>query len=239
MKGCHGLMAGLLTLMGAAPGVIACAGSEAAAQSGAPAPFEESTVRFEQNVTDGDVEIVFEAKGRGEGLNALTVTAPNGRAVIDFASRDASSLGLWQFRFESPELKDAAKLKSSYPEGSYAFKGTTVSGARLQGTATLGHRLPAAASFLRPTAGAKDVRLKGLVLAWTPVKQAAGYIVYVEQEELSLDVTARLPASATTFVVPDGFLAPDTEYVMGIGTLTKEGNASYVEASFTTAAQKQ
>jgi hypothetical protein len=32
-----------------------------------------------------------------------------------------------------------------------------------------------------------------------------------------------------------GFLFPDTQYTLGIGTMTEEGNISFVETSFTTA----
>ena len=63
----------------------------------------------------------------------------------------------------------------------------------------------------------------------------AGYIVTIEQDELKVSVEAHLPGSASTFVVPDGFLAPGTEYTMGIGTVTEDGNASYIEGTFTTA----
>ena len=56
-----------------------------------------------------------------------------------------------------------------------------------------------------------------------------------EQEELKASVTAHLPGSASTFVVPDGFLSPGTEYKMAVGTVTQDGNASYIEGMFTTA----
>jgi hypothetical protein len=131
-----------------------------------------------------------------------------------------------------------ASLKSAYPEGVYVFSGTAVSGAKLHGRATLSHRLPATVSFLRPGPGTEQVDITGVVTAWTPAPRAAGYIVYVEQDELNVSLTARLPGSATRFAVRDGFLAPATEYLMGIGAVTEEGNVSYVEAPFTTAARK-
>jgi hypothetical protein len=40
------------------------------------------------------------------------------------------------------------------------------------------------------------------------------------------------------FDVPDGFLLPGTEYTLGIGAETADGNASYVETSFTTAGKE-
>ena len=75
---------------------------------------------------------------------------------------------------------------------------------------------------------------KGVVLTWKAVPNVAAYNVYVE-EDGGTSVTARLPGSATSFVVPNGYLAPGVEYVMGIGTISRAGNTSVVEASFTTA----
>jgi hypothetical protein len=206
--------------------------------SGTTTPFTTATVHFEQNATDGDVEVVFEVKGGAEGLAKLTVAAPNGRNVVDFTARDPATLGMRQFRFESPEPRDAASLKAAYPEGEYVFSGTTVSGASLQGRSTLHHALPPTTSFVRPTANAQNVGVRGLVLAWKPVAGLDGHIVYLEQDELGVHVTARLPSTASTFAVPEGFLIPGTEYMMGIGTVTKGGNVSYVEAAFRTAPGK-
>jgi len=203
-----------------------------------PATFTIANVLFEQNATDGDVEVVFEAKGGAEGLSKLTVVAPDGRTVVDFAAPDASTMGIRQFRFESPEPKDVKGLKAAYPEGVYTFSGTTASGGKLNGKATLNHTLPATAGFVQPKAEAEGVGIKNLKVSWTPVKNVAAYIIYIEQDELKVELTARLPGTVAAFAVPDGFLLPGTEYVLGIGTVTKEGNASYVETSFTTAGKE-
>jgi hypothetical protein len=201
-------------------------------------PFTVANVHFEQNATDGDVEVVFEAKGGAEGLARLNVVSPDGRTVVDFTAPDASTLGMRQFRFESPEPKDVNSLKSAYPEGVYTFTGATASGAKLQGKATLSHKLPATVSFIKPKAEAEGVGVKNLEITWTPVKNLAAYIIYIEQDELDVSITAKLPGSVAAFAVPDGFLAPGTEYMLGIGTVTSEGNVSYVEASFTTAGKE-
>lgn len=222
----------------AGPEGITSGARVAGAQAAAPTDFAVATVLFEQNATDGDVEVVFEVKGGAEGLARLTIVAPNGRTVADFAARDSSTLGMRQFRFESPEPKDVASLKAAYPEGVYVFSGATASGSRLEGRATLSHRLPATSTFVRPVGGAEGVGIKGQVLSWKPVANLAAYIVYVEQEELGVSVSARLPGSASSFVVPDGFLVAGTEYMIGIGTVTKDGNVSIVEATFKTAAAK-
>ncbi|RMD96832.1 MAG: hypothetical protein D6814_10675, partial [Calditrichaeota bacterium] len=82
-------------------------------------PFAQANAHFEQNITDGDVEVVFEIKAGDDGLTRLTVISPDGRTVLDFRAPDHSSLGMRQFRFESPEPGDIEALKSAYPEGNY------------------------------------------------------------------------------------------------------------------------
>src|SRR3989304_4358433 len=107
----------------------------ARAQPDSSKPFPVAHVRFEQNATDGDVEVVFEVTGRSEGLSKLKVHSPDGRPTVDFNPPDASTMGIRQFVFESPEPKDVAGLKSAYPEGTYTFTGLTAAGAQLQGKA--------------------------------------------------------------------------------------------------------
>lgn len=200
--------------------------------------FAVASIRLEQNVTDGDVEIVIEAKGGEDGLAKFSVVSPDGRTLIDVAAPDASTLGLRQFRFESPEPKDIESLKSAYPQGVYRFSGVSAAGARLQGVARLSHHLPGAAAFVRPRAGARGVAIKGLEIAWSPVENLAAHIIYIEQPELGVEITARLPGSAMSFAVPDGFLVPGTEYQVGLGTVTAEGNMSFVETTIKTAGKE-
>lgn len=198
-------------------------------------PFKVASVHFEQNATDGDVEVVFEIMGGDDGLTRLTVTSPDGRTVVDFTAPDATTLGIRQFRFESPEPSDVKGLKSAYPEGGYHFTGQTTSGAKLQSKSTLHHTLPATTSFVQPAAGAGGVPVKDLKITWKPVENVAGYVLYVEQHRLKVSLTTHLPGTANAFVVPAGFLAPGTRYQLGIGTVGSGGNSSFIETTFTTA----
>lgn len=207
-------------------------------ESGPSVPFAVARVHFEQNATDGDVEVVFEVKGGDAGLAKLTVISPDGRTIIDFSAPDASTLGIRQFRFESPEPGDVAGLKSAYPEGMYTFAGVNAAGDKYYGESTLNHKLPATAAFLRPAAGARGVVVKDLEINWTPVKNLAAHIIEIEQDELDINLSAKLPGSVVTFAVPDGFLLPGTEYKLSIGTVTDAGNISVVETTFTTADKK-
>jgi hypothetical protein len=224
------ILAGL-TLLLSSYGLALSAGKD----SDQSTPLEAASVRFEQNATDGDVEVVFEVNGGDQGLAKLTVFSPDGRTVIDFAAPGTSALGIRKFQLESPEPKDIEKLKAAYPEGTYRFAGTNVAGDKLHGESTLSHELPATVSFLRPGAGATGVGTKDLAIAWSSVANAANYIIEIEQDELDVKIGAQLPKTAATFAVPNGLLLPGTEYKLAIGTVTEEGNISVVETTFTTA----
>ena len=50
-----------------------------------------------------------------------------------------------------------------------------------------------------------------------------------------MSFVTKLPGSTARLAVPDGFLVPGTEYKLAIGSVTMEGNASFIETSFTTA----
>ena len=217
--------------------LVASAGFAGAADAKSdPSKLPVASVHFEQNATDGDVEVVIKAQGRSMGLAKLRVVAPDGRTVADFAAPDASTLGIREFVFESPEPKDVAGMKAAYPEGVYRFSAATVSGQELHGESTLGHALPATAACLRPAAGARDVPVAQLEIVWTPpAGKVASYVVELEQDALDFHLEVTLPGSATRFAVPDGVLRPGMEYDLGIGTVSEAGNVSFVETSFTTA----
>lgn len=207
--------------------------------SGPSTPFDKASVHFEQNATDGDVEVIFKVAGGDQGLAKLTVVSPDGHTVVDFTAPDASTLGIRQFHFESPEPADVASLKSAYPEGAYTFAGETVGGDRFHGESKLHHKLPATAEFVQPAAGALRVGIEDLEITWTPVKDLAAYVIEIAQDELGINLTAKLPTSEARFSMPDGFLLPATEYQLSIGTVTEDGNISFVETTFTTAAQEE
>jgi hypothetical protein len=200
-----------------------------------PGALPEAMVRFEQNVTDGDVEVVFEVTGDDEGLVELMATSPDGRTVVDFKAPDSSTLGIRRFQFESPEPRDITALKAAYPEGVYEFSGKTSSGAALVGKSTLSHRLPKPTTIVQPAPEAEDVSLDVQGITWVPVPDAVSYIVEIEHEELNVNITALLPGSSQSFPLPKQFLSAGMEYQIGIGTVSAEGNISFVETTFATA----
>ena len=197
--------------------------------------FEEAAVRFEQNATDGDFEIVLEIKSGATGVDRLTVQAPDGRTVFELACPEPARLGLRQFALESPEPPDLAAVKEAFPEGTYVVRGRTVDGGALESEAVLTHELPAAAGFVVPAEDAEDVVVEGLVIRWHSPAGIERIEVEIEDEETGAAVVAVLPARITSFSPPEGFLEEGAEYTLALGTVAGSGNKTFVETSFTTA----
>src|SRR5207247_5443080 len=70
---------------------------------GLAGPFGVALVHLEQNVTDGDSEVVFEVIAGKVGLAKLAVVAPDGRTGVDCTAPGASTLRIREFSFETPE----------------------------------------------------------------------------------------------------------------------------------------
>jgi hypothetical protein len=224
----------------AAVTILACCGrmSVAADEATAPKHFAVAEIRFEQNATDGDVEAVFDAIGNDDGLQKLSITAPDGRTIIDFSGASKSSLGIREFHFESPEPKDVAAVQKAFPEGEYTFTGSTAGGAKFQSKVKLSHSLPPTTSFVFPKAEARGVDFKNLKIEWAPVQGVSGYAIELTHDDSNASIEARLPASATSFAVPNGYLIPGGNYQLGIGTISSAGNASYIETEIEIAGDK-
>ena len=213
--------------------LIALALSAAALLAHADEPFERVKVFLERNLLDKDAEVKFEVTGGKAGLAALKVVAPDGRTVIDFKAPD-TKLGLRHLALESPEPPDG-RVQADFPAGVYTFSGRGTDGAALAGKATLSHAFPDATAFVRPRADATGVPHQALQITWSAVKGLDAFVVVIAHEKSGREVRARLAASSTTFAVPAGFLQPATEYKLEIGSVAKDGNATFIETAFTTA----
>ncbi len=197
--------------------------------------FEEVKVMFEQNATDGDVEVVFEAKGGDSGLATFKIVSPDGRTVVDLAAPDKSTLGIRFFRLESPEPPEYDVVMKAYPEGTYQFMGTTADGTQYKAEASLSHTLPDTVSFINFVNESKNVPMENLQFNWTPVEGVSKYLVKLKDEETEDVVTAILPNTVTSFDAPSNFLQGGKLYQIAVATVTEAGNISFLENKFTTA----
>lgn len=203
--------------------------------------FSETKIIIELNSTDQDagIQIFLDAEGWAE----LTVFDPNGNQLCDFkASGSVGVLGITELFFESeePSLEELPldEFLALFPEGEYAFRGKTVEGEVLVGSATLSHAIPEGPILLSPTG--KDVAPSNTVVAWVPVadppgSEIVGYQVIVEREEPTLRVfSVDLSATATRVTVPAEFMEPKTEYKFEVLAIEAGGNRTISESMFKT-----
>jgi hypothetical protein len=196
--------------------------------------FEKLSVYLERNIQDHDAEIRFEVTGGDDGLAALKVSAPGTRTVIELKTPD-SKLGIRSFTLESPEPDDDRIVRADFPAGAYRFEGMTTKGESLRGEAQLSHVFPKPAVFEYPRPDQKDVPATGLTLRWSVPEGVASCVIVIEQAGSPYEIRALLPGSAKSFTIPEGFLRAGKAYKFAIGTVAKDGNRSFIEASFTTA----
>jgi hypothetical protein len=196
--------------------------------------FERLSVYLERNVQDHDAEIRFEVSGGQVGLSALKVFGPAERSVMDVRTPD-SKLGIRRLTVESPEPDDESIVRADFPAGIYRFEGKTTNGASLRGEARLSHVFPKPAAFEYPRPGQKDLPAAALTLRWSVPEGIESCVVVVEQNGSPYEIRALLPGSAKAFTIPEGFLRAGRSYTFSIGTVAKDGNRSFIEASFATA----
>ena len=193
--------------------------------------FANAEIRVERNATDGDTEVVIFAKGGDDGFRYFTVRSPDGRHVVQTYGPD---LGQRELLFESPEPPGDVVL-STYPQGTYHFKGFTPDGTRFASTARLSHELPPQAVILSPQDGA-TIPADTLLIQWSAVPGAAQILVELENESADPEqvLTYNLPPEATSFEVPAALMTPGASYLVSIGTIGENGNRVFVEVEFQT-----
>lgn len=196
------------------------------------AEFETARIHLEQNVVDEDAEAVITIKGGDEGLRTIRVIAPDRRRITAYESRNRRNLGAREMLIETPEPSLATVL-AAYPEGTYRFIGHTFDGEELLAEAVLSHEFADAVAVTFPENEAEDVPLE-VTLLWEPVAEAVGYFVEIEQEDLEIVIETNIPAPASSFALPAGWLRPGLEYVVGIGSISENGNVTFIESTFTT-----
>jgi hypothetical protein len=195
--------------------------------------FKKLSVYLERNIQDNDAEVRFEVTGAEDGLSALKVTAPDGRAVIDVTT-PGSKLGVRGLTIESPEPTGDGIVQADFPAGAYRFEGTTTKGVSLRGDATLSHVFPKAAELKYPKPGQKDLRAAALTLRWSAPEGIESCAVVIEQTGSPYEIRVLLPGSARDYTIPQGFLRAGQGYKVAIGTVAKGGNRTFIEAEFTT-----
>ena len=205
-----------------------------------PVEFSDARLKVEINATDGDAGLQIFLDG--EAWNEVELLDPEGNALLDVdVTGRAENYGLTELFSESSEPPfeefPLEQFQELFPEGTYAFRGSTIDGVPMTGTATLTHDFPDGPEILAPAAGSK-VPADQVVVQWAPVTtpsgtDIAGYQVLVVQEEPVLRVfSADLPATATELAVPAEFVQPRTEYKVEVLAIEAGGNQTLTELTF-------
>jgi len=193
--------------------------------------FAETKAILEQNLTDGDAEVVLFAKTEVEGLRRLVIRSPNGK---ELALNANNAIGQRELLFESAEPADLNAVLAAFPAGLYRFVGTTVSGACVRGSKVLSHVSAPGTTLLTPTQD-EVVPVDQVTLSWSAVPDADRYIVELTNEGTGAEYVLDVYPPTTSIALPAGLISADTEYSFAVATEAATGNVSSVELTFTTA----
>ena len=223
-------------------------------QGGETGAFTEAELFFELNDTDGDLGI--HASIDAGTWTHLTIAAPNGRTLLDIASRgNLQTQGLTQLAFESaePSFEDLspADFLARFPEGVYAIQATAQGGGTFSSDATLSHVLaaPPRNIVLSGVPAADSCNAKPLprvtspvLIDWDPVTTShpeigtsgpvtiSRYQVFVEGEGATFSLD--FPPTVTEVEVPSGVTAQGKLFKFEIIARTADGNNTAVESCF-------
>jgi hypothetical protein len=220
-------------------------------------PFDEATIFFELNHTDGDLGI--HALIDGDAWRSLTIEDPRGKKVLGVGVKGRlRAQGLTELFFESAEPPfdelPPEEFFERFPAGEYEIGGRTLEGEELESVVAVSQVMPAPAGNIQlsgvPAAENCDtVPLPSVgtpvVIDWDPVAtshpdvgaagpiEVAKYQLVVEREEPTLLVlSVDLPPDVTSFEVPEDFTALGDAFKFEILVRAANGNQTAVESCF-------
>ncbi len=211
-------------------------------------PIADARLKVELNATDGDVgiQVFLDADPWAD----MRIYDPYGELMFRSVTRGRFGLqGGTELFMESgePEFSKLSldEFLQRFPEGVYQFWGTGLEGEIFVGRAELTHNLPQGPRLISPLEGDAATDPNQTVLLWEPVEPPnaspiIGYQVIVAQTDTGLPALPKItldvmmPATATSFEVPAGFLQYDTEYEWEVLAIEAGGNQTLSSSLFTT-----
>lgn len=199
--------------------------------------FDDAEIIFEQNATDGDVEVVIFAKleESDAGMQRFWLCAPNGKVVYKFSSpKNNNNIGGREVVVESPEPADMTIVKEAYPEGTYTFVAKSFDKEWFLSQAELSHDLPDV-TITSPIADT-DVPISGFNVTWTAVSSPTEkFIVELVNEESDLEeeLLVDIPSDRSSFRPPQEWMVLGLEYQVVVGIVNEFGNKTFRELNAT------
>lgn len=220
-------------------------------------PFEEATLYFELNDTDGDLGL--HGLIDGDEWDRLTITSPDGRQNLTVTAKGTlGEQGLTEIFFESAEPSfdelSPEEFFERFPAGEWTITGRTLDNEILESEVTVRHILPAPPE--NATVSGEDAAescdaealpsVSGpVVISWDPVTsshpeigesgdvEVERYELVVEREEPSLLVfSVQLPPDVTSFTIPEDFIALGDAFKFEILVRESGGNQTAIESCF-------
>jgi hypothetical protein len=210
--------------------------------------LKDARLKFEINATDldGGVQVFIDA----DPWKEMSIYGPDGRRIFTSTTKGRiAKLGGTELFLETGEPPFSElpldQLLRRFPEGEYRFRGRSLEGERMEGTAVLSHDIAAGPRLVSPIEGSGPQDPDATTVVWEPVappngSPIIGYQVLVVQPDtgmtalpkITLDVM--MPPTATSMAVPPGFLQPGTEYEWEVLAIEEGGNQTLSSAFFTT-----
>jgi hypothetical protein len=239
--------------------LVAAAPYSWADDDGDEIPFDEASIFFELNDTDGDLGI--HALIDGEPWKNLEIEDPTEREMLDISVKGRlRRQGLTELFFESAEPSfdelDPEDFFRRFPKGTYEIEGETLEGDELESEVELSHVMPAPPENIRVNRqpAAEDCDAEDLpsvregrrvIIRWDAVTEShseigeegdievAQYQLVVEREEPTLLIySVDLPPDVTVFTVPKAFIELGDEFKFEILVTAENGNRTAVESCF-------
>jgi hypothetical protein len=214
----------------------------AAADEGAPEPFDAADLRIEVNATDGDAGLQIFLDH--EAWKRVSIRDPEGELLADFRTKGRlRDFGLTELFSESSEPPFGEfpldEFKALFPEGDYTFRGVTIDGTVVQSTVPLTHDIPDGPEILGPTEDEVVPRDRANI-RWAGVTtpqgiDVLGYQVIVSREDDERVLDVELGPAARFLHVPKVFLEPGTEYKVEVLAIEASGNQTLTEIPFSVA----
>ncbi len=224
---------------------------------GKEVPFDEASLFFELNDTDGDLGI--HALIDGDAWRSLDIEDPRGRRMLGVSVQGRlRKQGLTELFFESAEPSfdelAPAEFFERFPEGEYEIGGRSLEGEGLESAVPVSHVMPAPAGGVRVSGvdAAENCDADPLpsvgtpvVIDWDPVTgshpeigeagpvEVVKYQLVVEREEPELLVlSVDLPPGVTSFEVPAEFTALGDAFKFEILVRAETGNQTAIESCY-------
>lgn len=210
--------------------------------------LKDARLKIELNATDGDagIQVFLDA----DPWKWMDIYDPNGKRMFRsttrgrFAKQGGTELFLESAEPNFTELSLAEFLKR-FPEGKYRFRGKGMDGEIFVGAALLTHNLPDGPELVSPLEEQGLVDPNNAVVMWNPVpppngSPIVGYQVLVVLPQLNVPAIPKtildvmMPATATSMMVPPGYLLPGMRYEWEVLAIEASGNQTLSSAFFET-----